>query len=233
MIEKLYNRLLNLIYPPKCGYCGEITCTSSFICEECKKNYNYEYISRCKYCGKKALYNNMCIECSKKKIYYEKMIFCNEYTDEIRDKIHLYKFKGKKFYYKFFSELLYDKLIGLDFDIIVPVPLSKERLKERGYNQSLLIAKELSKKLKIEYNGQVIVKKINSEKQSMQSFQKRQKNIKNVFDIADNNIRGRKVALIDDVFATGATANECSRLLIEAGAKNVIVAVISISHTLK
>ena len=234
MIEKIYNRLLDLIYPPKCGFCGEITGTSSFICEECKNNYNYKYISRCKYCGKTAVMSNMCIECSKKKVYYEELFFCNEYTNEIRDKIHAYKFFNKKFYYNFFSELIYDKIIGIDADIIVPVPLSKERLKERGYNQSALIAKNLSAKLKIDYNGEIMIKTINSEKQSMQSFRERQESVKNVFKIADNiNIEGKRIMLVDDVFATGATVNECSRVLIEAGAKSVVIAVISISHTLK
>lgn len=234
MVEKIYNKLLDLIYPPKCGFCGEITCTSSFICEDCKKKYNQEYINRCKYCGKTALSHNICFECSKKKIYYERLFFCNEYTNEIRDKIHAYKFFGKKFFYNFFSELIYDKLIGIDADIIIPVPLSKERLRERGYNQSALIAKKLSKSLKIEYNGEIIVKTINNEKQSMQNFKKRQESVKNVFKIADNiSVCDKKIVLIDDVFATGATVNECSRRLIESGAKSVKVAVISISHILK
>ena len=88
--------------------------------------------------------------------------------------------------------------------------------------------------LKIPYDNGVLLKIKNSEKQSMQNFRKRQESVKNIFKVADNNlVRGKDVILIDDVFTTGATANECSRRLIEAGAKSIIVAVISISHTLK
>lgn len=234
MIKIICNKLLNLIYPPKCGFCHQITGTDSFICDDCKVNKSQEYINRCAYCGKSTLLNNICTECLNKPIYYEKLFFFSEYTDEFRDKIHAYKFFGKKFYYNFFSELIYDKLRGIDADIIIPVPISKERLKERGYNQSALIAKNLSNRLKIEYNDEIIIKIKNSEKQSMQNFRKRQESVKNIFKIADNiNMSGKRVILIDDVFATGATVNECSRLLSDAGAKSILVAVISISHTLK
>ena len=234
MMENFYDKLLNLIYPPKCGFCGEITGTNSFICEDCRNVTKQEYKNRCKYCGKESVIKDVCLECLNKTIYYERLIFCNEYTNEIRDKIHLYKFFSKKFYYNFFEELIYDKLFGIDGDIIIPVPISKERFKERGYNQCALIAKKLSRKLKIEYNDEIIIKTVNSEKQSMQNFKKRQESVKNIFQIADNiKVRGKRVILIDDVFATGATVNECSRRLIEAGAKSIIVAVISISHILK
>ena len=93
---------------------------------------------------------------------------------------------------------------------------------------------ELAKEMEIEYNGEILIKTRNSEKQSMQSFLKRRQSVKNIFQITDIlKVRGKKVILIDDVFATGSTANECSKELIKAGAKSVIVAVISISHTLK
>ena len=88
--------------------------------------------------------------------------------------------------------------------------------------------------MKIEYSGEILIKIRDSEKQSMQSFRKRQESVKNIFQITDIlRVRGKSVILIDDVFATGSTANECSKELIKAGAKSVIVAVISISHTLK
>lgn len=234
MIRNFYDRFLDIIYPPKCGFCGEITSTSSFVCDKCKNNHSLDYSKRCRFCGKETILKDSCFECKQKRIYYDKLIFYSEYTEEIRDKIHLYKFYNKKFYYNFFEELIYDRLIGVEADIIIPVPISKERLMERGYNQSSIIAKKLSKALKIGYNGDVIKKIVNSEKQSMQKFRERQKSVKNIFEIADNNIvRGKRVLLIDDVFATGATVNECSRILINAGAKSVIVGVISISHILK
>lgn len=234
MIDIFYNKLLNLIYPPKCGFCGEITGTESFICEDCAIRKKQEYTNRCILCGKAIVLDDKCEECLNKKIYYNKLFFYNEYTNEFRDKIHSYKFFGKKFYYNFFCELIFDKLVSARADIIVSVPISKERLFERGYNQSELIARKLSYMLKIPYDKDIMIKIKNSEKQSMQNFRKRQESVKNIFKVADIiKVKGKDVILIDDVFATGATVNECSRRLIEAGAKSIIVAVISISHTLK
>lgn len=234
MLENFYNAILNLIYPARCGFCNEITGTKQFICDNCRYKLKQEYTNRCVYCGKNIHLANVCKECSGKKIYYDKLVFFNEYTKEFREKIHSYKFHDKKFYYNFFEEIIYDKLCGIEADIIIPVPVSRERLKERGYNQSALIGEKLAKDMKIEYNGEILIKTRNSEKQSMQSFLKRRQSVKNIFQITDTlRLRGKKVILIDDVFATGSTANECSKELIKAGARSVIVAVISISHTLK
>ena len=234
MLEEFYNTIFNLIYPARCGFCNEITGTNSFICDNCKYRLKQEYANRCMYCGKVTLLRDICSECKDKKIYYDKLVFFNEYTKEFREKIHSYKFRDKKFYYNFFEELIYDKLCDTEADIIIPVPVSSQRLKDRGYNQSALIGEKLAKDMKIEYSGEILTKVRNSEKQSMQNFHERQESVKNIFQIADIlGIRGKRVILIDDVFATGATANECSKELTKAGAKSVVVAVISISHTLK
>ncbi len=234
MIDIFLNKVLNFVYPAKCGFCNELTGTNSFICDNCKYRLNQQYVGKCRYCGKTAFNNDVCYECENKKIYYEKLIFFNEYTQEFKEKIHLYKFFDKKFYYNFFEELIYDRLFGTEADIIIPVPVSKKRLKERGYNQAGLIGEKLAKDMKIEYDGEILKKVKNSEKQSMQNFRKRQESVKNLFKISDNlKVKDKRIILIDDVFTTGATANECSKILTEAGAKSITVAVICISHTLK
>lgn len=227
------SKLLNLIYPPRCGYCNEITGTECFICERCRNLKTQKYINRCRFCGKIS-YEEKCIECRNKIIYYEELIFCSEYMNEIKHKIHLYKFMDKKFYYHFFTELLYEKLKEINVDFIIPVPISYERYIERGYNQSGLIAKKLSKFLNIPYCADILIKTQNSKRQSIQNFKERQESVKNVFDVADNNnvIVGKKILLIDDVFTTGATVNECSRVLKRAGVSDIKVAVISVSHML-
>lgn len=228
-----FEKILDIIFPPKCGFCNKITGSEYFICERCRNLATQKYINRCKLCGKIA-YNEKCTECANKRIYYDNLIFCSEYTEEMRHKIHLYKFMDKKYYYHFFTELLYERLKDVKSDLIIPVPISCERYKERGYNQSGLIAKKLSTLLNMPYSEDILKKKVNSERQSIQNFQKRQESVKDVFSIADNIIvRNRDILLIDDIFTTGATANECSKVLKRSGAKKVDVAVICISHTLK
>jgi len=227
------HNFLDLIFPPKCGYCGEITTSKRFVCENCYNLSTQKYVNRCNFCGKIS-YDDECFECKTKKIYYEKLIFCHEYTKEFKQKIHLYKFKDSKYYYHFFAELIYERIKNEDFDIIIPVPISRERYKERGYNQAGLIAKKLAYLTNRPCNLEILLKIKNSKRQSMQSFTNRQISVKNIFEIADIlKVSNKKILLIDDVFATGATANECCRVLKEAGAKNVKVAVICVSHTLK
>lgn len=232
MREDIFDILLDFVFPPKCGFCNEVTGTHHFICEKCRYLSIEKYINRCKFCGKIS-YSDICPECEAKRIYYEKLVFCNEYTEEFKEKIHLYKFLDKKYYYNFFSELIYERIKDEEFDVIVPVPISKERYKERGYNQAGLIAKKLSRILNKPYNGTSLVKVKNNERQSMQNFKERQKSIKNVFEIADNYLNGLNILLIDDIFATGSTVNECSRLLKKAGVNSIKVGVICISHILK
>lgn len=233
MDKFFFEKILDLIFPPKCGFCGEITKSEHFICEDCHDLSTQKYINRCNFCGKMSSVGK-CSECMEKTLYYEKLIFCSEYTEGFRQKIHLYKFLDKKYLYHFFTELLYERVKNEEFDLIIPVPISRERYKERGYNQSGLIAKKLSKMLDKPYCGDALVKTKNSERQSMQSFKDRQKSVKNVFEIADIlEVNGKSILLIDDIFTTGATANECSKVLKGAGAKNVKVGVICVSHTLK
>jgi len=227
------DKLLNLIFPPKCGFCGEITKTNNFICKNCRELSTQKYINRCDFCGKIS-YDSICSECKNKRIYYDKLIFCSEYTEQFKQKIHLYKFFDKKYYYHFFTELIYERVKEEDFDLIIPVPISKERYKERGYNQTGIISKKLAKMLNKPYSFDILMKIRNSERQSMQNFKDRQKSIKNVFKIADNiNVLNKKILLIDDIFATGSTVNECCRLLKNVGVENIKVAVICISHMLK
>jgi len=232
-LRNFVEKVLDFIFPPKCGFCGEITSDKRFVCENCYNLSIQKYTNRCKFCGKIA-YSDICIECKNKTIYYDELMFCSEYTDEIKHKIHLYKFKDKKYYYHFFSELIYKNIKGVKADFIVSVPISRERYKERGYNQSELIAKKLSRFLEIPYIPNLLIKTKDTKRQSMQNFKMRKESVKNVFNIADNiDVGGSTLLLIDDIFTTGSTVNECSKVLKKSGAKNIKVAVISISHTLK
>lgn len=228
----LYEKIMNYIFPPTCGFCGKITGSDSFICTDCKRIKKQEYINHCRLCGK-ICYTEICSECRKKKIYYDKFFFCREYNEDIKEKIHRYKFYGEKYYYHFFTEMLFERLKNESADAIIAVPISRERMKERGYNQCELVAKKLSKMLKIPYLKDTLVKTVHNERQSLQTLKLRKESVKNVFKVADiNNVLGKKILLIDDILASGSTVNECSRLLKQAKAKEVSVGVIAVSHIL-
>ncbi len=118
---------------------------------------------------------------------------------------------------KFFSILK-------SYDTIIPVPISKKRRKERGYNQSELIAKEMAKNLGIEYNTDCLIKVKNIVEQSKLNKEERQKNIQGVYELhKQNKLQNKKILLIDDIYTTGSTVNECCKILKQASPKQIEV----------
>ena len=113
-------------------------------------------------------------------------------------------------------------------DIIIPVPISKKRNKQRGYNQSLLIARELSKKANIELVNNCLYKTKNVIEQSKLSKEERIENIQDVYEIKrQGKLANKKILLVDDIFTTGSTANECCKMLNKANAKEIYVLTIA------
>ena len=142
------------------------------------------------------------------------------YKSPVVELILRFKYNSEGDIAKLFAPFMADVWKG-EADIIVPVPLSKERLKSRGYNQALLLAKELSAVNGITVGDALVrVKKTTPQKNMAQK--QRQENLKNAFRVADVEIiKGKRVLLVDDVYTTGATAAECTRMLKKAGAIDV------------
>ncbi len=164
--------------------------------------------------------------------YFQNHFYIFKYDGEIRNLILNYKFNEKPYLYRCFSNFFnkYQKMyFHFDFyDIIIPVPISKKRLKLRGYNQSLLISKEISHTLNIELKKDLLKKEKNNISQTKLNKNERENNVKNVYKLnAPKEVVNKKILLIDDIFTTGATANECSKILNLAGAKKIDVLTIA------
>ena len=139
-----------------------------------------------------------------------------------------YKFNDQSYLYlTIVNFLLKNKKIFeilKSYDTIIPVPISKKRRKERGYNQSELIAKEMAKNLGIEYNTDCLIKVKNIVEQSKLNKEERQKNIQGVYELhKQNKLQNKKILLIDDIYTTGSTVNECCKILKQASPKQIEV----------
>ena len=170
-------------------------------------------------------YSQICGQCLKKTPPFSKVIPYGLYEGVLAEAINQFKFYGLNR----LSRPLGMLLIHLDIpraDGIVPVPLSIKRLRERGFNQSLLIARVVSKMTGIPLFMDTLVKKKDTLPQIGLSAKERLLNLKNAFTVEEN-IRDRRLLLIDDVMTTGATVRECSKQLIKAGAKEVIVLILA------
>ncbi len=213
----MISKILDLIYPPKCGICGKLD--SNYLCKKCQKRLENEAIWEIKE------NKNLCI-------CFEELLAIFKYENISRNEIIRYKFNEKSYLYKtFVNFLIKNKNICKkikSYDTIVPVPISKKRNKERGYNQSYLLAKEISEKLGIEINNSCLYKYKNTIEQSKLNKQEREKNAQNVYKLKNKEIlKDKKILLLDDIYTTGNTVNECSRILMEANPKKIGVIVLA------
>ena len=166
-------------------------------------------------------YGQVCGQCLKKSPPFSNVLNYGLYEGVLSKAINHLKFYGVKRLAKPLGGLLcaFD-LPGLD--AIVPVPLSISRLRERGFNQSLLIARVISRKFHIPLLMDNLIKIKETPPQIGLSAKKRLLNLKNAFGVKGD-IKGFKILLVDDVMTTGATVTECSKVLIKAGVKKVTV----------
>ncbi|OKZ76000.1 MAG: hypothetical protein BHW00_00410 [Clostridium sp. 26_22] len=154
------------------------------------------------------------------------------YEGKIRKIIIDYKFNEKSYIYvTFVNFLLKNKKIFENikkYDTIVPVPISPKRQKERGYNQSLLIAREIAHKTNLELMNNCLIKTKNIIEQSKLNKEDRAQNIYGVYELKNKQlVENKKILLIDDIYTTGSTVNECSRILRKANPEKIGVLVLA------
>lgn len=164
--------------------------------------------------------------------YINNVICVCEYSGIVKEAIIKFKFENNPHFHRTFSKMLANKIKKMtnksDFDIILSVPLYKDKQKNRGYNQSLLISKYLSKELSIPEMSVLLLKVKNTKSQSTLPRKERKNNIIDAFQVKNpEKIKGKRILIIDDIYTTGFTLNECSRVLKESGAESVVAAVIA------
>jgi len=231
-IFKIQEKIINLIYPQTCGICGKIN--NKTICSKC--NIQLKKQEKIGILTKEKLEENS-LEMEKN---FEELMYIFKYEGQIRELILDYKFNEKSYMYKtFVNFLLKNKKIFENikkYDKIIPVPISKKRYKERGYNQSLLIAKEISMQISYETNNNIklelvnncLIKTKNIIEQSKLNKEDRQHNIQGVYTLKNGSILTNKsILLLDDIYTTGSTVNECSRVLQQAKPNKIGVLVLA------
>ncbi len=211
------NKIFNTIFPPVCGICGKLS--DEYICCKC-----FNAIEPLKY---------NCIDKYTNK-YFNEHLWIFKYKDKIRDLIVDYKFNDKSYLYRTFLEIIIrdSKIINyiMNSDVVMPVPIHRRRYKKRGYNQCSLIANGICKKVtKVEFKNDILVKVKNTIPQSKLNREERQDNIKGAFDLYNAyELENKNILLIDDVYTTGNTINECARTLCEkSNCKNVNILTIA------
>jgi ComF family protein len=214
---------LDLIFPMRCVDCGK---EGSFVCYDCAQKIENIETMTCAFCGKISKSGQFCSGCKTKwGMELSGLIVAARYdAGPTKEMIHHLKYSGFTELAASLSEIVYQSLRKNmpkgDF-VAVPVPLHKNREAIRGFNQSELIVRDLSKKLHL-HGGCAISRVKDTETQVNLNRELRQQNLKGAFTCSDSTlVKGKNILLIDDVATTLTTLNECAKVLKDAGAKKI------------
>lgn len=239
VIEYIKEGLLNFIFPLDCKICEKPIRESKgySICEDCFKTIELIERPYCIKCGKPLIPSVFfkqnreisCLDCKRKKYSFEFSRSTGIYDKVLKKCIHLFKYYGEKKLAKPLGKLMVDYLVKNDefkkkIDLIIPVPLHKNDLRKRGFNQSILLGRVVGNYFSISVGEKVLIKKKLTPFQANLSKKEREKNILRAFLVEKpKEIKGKNILILDDVFTTGATVEECTKELMKARAKNIFV----------
>lgn len=211
-MSKLVDGLLDTLFPPKCAFCRRVLRRGeSGMCAECETNLPRREHPR-----------------EKGPDFVDAIVSPLEYKDNVRAALIRYKFNGVTASAGLFGRIVADSVrenLAGEYDMISWVPLSSERLRERGYDQAMLIAMAAALELD-DVAVETLRKTRNAAPQSgTESAEARRANISGAYEVIDPElVKGRRVLLIDDIITTGSTVSECARMLGLAGAESVVCA---------
>jgi ComF family protein len=234
-LTTVLRRLLHAVLPVECATCGSALTDDPvpFFCRTCWAAIRPIKGSACPHCGlpfasEVALTyspEHRCLACRQAPPAFTRAWACYTYEPPIQDAIHLFKYRGKVALSGALGSLLRQAWQKpADADVLMPVPLHPSRLREREYNQSLLLADQLNRDLRLPLVYDNLVRQRATPPQTELSRSERLANLRRCFAVRrPDEVEGKRVLLVDDVMTTGTTVNECAKALRKAGAEEVFV----------
>lgn len=223
----LKNVLLDLFFPSKCVTCGKL---GEFLCTNCFSEIIFCESQVCPRCNQITNKGKFCARC-RQHVFLSGVIAAGYFKDPfLKEIIHSYKYEGIFSLGEKLSDFIIEKIKkeGVIFDMITFVPITRGRKRYRGYNQSEILANNISGKLG-KPNVKILLKIKETKTQVGLKRKEREKNLNGVFGLTRRTypIKGKRVLLVDDVITTGTTLNECAKVLRKAGAREIWGAVIA------
>ena len=227
-MRSIFQKLLDVLVPPRCPMCGVLVSEVSTLCPDCFSKLHFISNPRCQICGRPfefALTNDcLCPQCLNHPPSFQKARAAVVYNHDSKKIILPFKHNDRIDLGPLISKLMFvaaEELIS-DVDIICPVPLHQFRLIKRKYNQSALLACQLARRYQKNYCPDLLKRTRSTSSQGHLKAQDRKQNVAHAFAVKRPNlIPNKKILLVDDVLTTGATANECSKVLLAAGATSI------------
>jgi len=240
VLRRLSDELLLFIYPPTCAGCGEPVSPADPLefCPRCRGSLELVESPFCPTCGlplsPEAPDPYQCGACVGGLYRFDRARAAGPYRGLLREVIHRFKYQGHISLARPLAQLLLPparELCSLhEIHVLVPVPLHRRRLRDRGFNQAALLARRLGASLNRPVRYTVLRRRRWTEPQIGLSPSQRAENVRGAFTAADSAVvRDQGVLLVDDVFTTGETVDQCVRELKRAGAREV--AVLTVART--
>lgn len=240
VIKRIFGIILNLIYPPRCIFCERFVDIESevFVCGVCRSSIPEVAASDedCRICFLPAdSEDNLCSLCRSKRRYFSLNTACFYYEGMVRDCVLKIKAGGRRELVYTAAKLMAARILSfyedVHFDLIVSAPSTVGSVKSRGFDFSADLASIISRQIGVRYRRDVLFKDKSSGKQSFINTMKgREANVNGKFYFnGKESVFGKSILLIDDIFTTGSTVNECSRVLCEEGAASVCAAVFAVA----
>ena len=217
---------LQLLFPRRCPVCDDIvTPFGEKICLDCMKKLKVITPPWCMRCGKKLFdEEEYCKDCRERDHDFVRGRALYEYTSAAGS-IYRFKYKERQEYADFYGEeiafYLGDFIRRIEPDALIPIPLHKKRKRKRGYNQAKLLAKSIGRQLEIPVEDHLLVRIRDTKPLKLLNPSDRQNNLKKAFNIARNDVKLKRVILIDDIYTTGSTIDEAAKTLRKNGIEDV------------
>lgn len=223
----LTDRAVRICFPEKCPLCGQILKKDQLVCQKCRKALLQIKGTRCKKCGKLMEHpeEEYCKDCRKGSHVYSRGLCIFPYEGNLRKAVQRFKYQNLRCYARFFGTVMAAKaqkqLKSWQPDVVIPIPLHKERLKKRGYNQAFLLAEVIGEWTQIPVLEHGLIRIAKTDPQKNLDRKKRQINLKRAFKIGPDDVKLKRVLLVDDIYTTGSTVDAAAQILLEAGAESV------------
>jgi ComF family protein len=233
-LKQLLNDVSDIIFPPQCPACAAITNLQpgQVFCRACLEKIRFIQGSLCPICGipyfDSPAESHICGTCLRERPYYDQARAVASFETVIMDVIHKFKY-GRNITLgadlgAFLAGFPFPDFDFAQYSLLIPVPLHVKKLRERGFNQALLLAAKLGKKYRLSVNFSLLKRHKFTLTQTGLNKTEREENIKGAFRVIDKKkVAGENIILIDDVYTTGATTNACAHTLLKAGAQKVSV----------
>lgn len=224
-----FKRLLDEIFPENftCELCGREVFDGERLCAKCNENVPRNDKETCPVCGRKTQSSALCMDCKANAPKYRRAVSALIYADGAAALVNNFK-NGNAYLKNYFADLLAEKCRAFtDADSICFVPMTKKAEGKRGFNQSYLLAKELSTRLNMPVLNGALAKVKETSAQKKLNRTEREHNLKSCFKADKTVVAGKKIILVDDVMTTGATADAICNELLKKGADCVYFAAVA------